>query len=184
MINTCVVILFMNLAQTPVEADIKMIERGESRNDYRDGYDDGSSYGEQVGQELWRVLGCFGGGAGAFLGCLSISYTYPCFEPDYGDACHFFEPNEGGIDPYLYIAVSGCAGGMLTGGSIALMAARAGDTPGMLIGHSPEYTQGYIDGYRNITKRKKGEAALIGAVIGTCSSTAFMLLMVSGPLYD
>ncbi|OGC41875.1 hypothetical protein A2Y85_01855 [candidate division WOR-3 bacterium RBG_13_43_14] len=163
--------------------DIKKVERGEARNDYREGYNDGVIAGEQEGQQLWQVLGCIGGGAGAFLGCLSIGYTYPCFESTNEGSC-LFDPDEGGIDPYLYVTVSGCVGGMLTGGSIALMAGRAGDSPAMLIGHSPEYTQGYIDGFRNITKRKKGEAALIGAVIGTMSSTVFMLLMMSGTFYD
>jgi hypothetical protein len=175
-------IVFIPVGQITA-AQLKIIERGETRNEYREGYNDGVIAGGQEGQELWRVLGCFGAGAGAFLGCLSIGYTYPCFEPSNEHAC-LFDPDEGGIDPYLYITVSGCAGGMLTGGSIALMAGRVGDTPGMLIGRSPEYTQGYIDGFRNITKRKKGEAALIGAVIGTCSSTAFMLLMISGSFYD
>ncbi len=173
---TLCLLFFIPLYQV-IGSDTITTGRGETRNDYRDGYSDGYSAGEQEGQQLWQALGCFGASAGSFLGCLSFGITFPCFEPNTGDGCLYGWEGEG-INPYLYITLSGCAGGMLTGGSIALMAGRTGDSPTMLIGHSPEYTQGYIDGYRNITKRKKGEAALTGAVIGTVATTSLMLLWV------
>lgn len=84
---------------------------------------------------------------------------------------------------------AGCGGGLLggcLGGGIALFLA-SGDPPGLIPEGPSEFRIGYVEGYKDATKSKKRQNALIGGLAGTAISVvAFVLLLqtVEWPGWD
>jgi len=72
----------------------------------------------------------------------------------------------------------GFLGGCIGGGIVWLIA--SGDTPPYIPEGPGEYERGYIDGYKQSTKSKKQQNALIGGLIGTAAAVTIVLLATSG----
>ena len=72
----------------------------------------------------------------------------------------------------------GCLAGCVGGGILWLMAG-SGDSPVYIPEGPNEYRLGYIEGYKDATKSKKQQSALIGGLIGTAIFTAFAIILVT-----
>ncbi|HIE05318.1 MAG TPA: hypothetical protein EYP58_00810 [bacterium (Candidatus Stahlbacteria)] len=77
---------------------------------------------------------------------------------------------------------SGFLFGCLGGGIATVIGYSSGDTPVTIPKGDDEYSKGFVEGYRDATKSKKGSSALVGGIIGTLSAAAiiFIILVSTG----
>jgi len=77
---------------------------------------------------------------------------------------------------------SGCASmplGIFGGGIITLISYNSPDQPTIMPSGSSYYRKGFLDGYQNKTKSKKGHAAVVGCVAGFLVNAAALVLIFS-----
>jgi hypothetical protein len=77
---------------------------------------------------------------------------------------------------------SGCASmplGILGGGIVTIASFNSPDQPSMIPSGTSYYKKGYLEGFQNKSKSKKGHAALTGCIAGFLINAAALALIFS-----
>jgi hypothetical protein len=83
------------------------------------------------------------------------------------------------VDQNRWLA-GGCGGGLLggcLGGGIVFLLA-SGDSPGLIPEGPHEFQVGYVEGYKDATKSKKQQNALLGGIAGTVISVVALAVLL------
>jgi len=97
---------------------------------------------------------------------------------DYNDGYAEGQVDGEHIDQKSWMAY-GCGGGFLLGclgGGGVWLLAGSGDNPKVIPEGPGEFRRGYIDGYKDATKSKKQQNALIGGLVGTAVAVVIIVL--------
>lgn len=165
-------LIFFLIILQPLNAQTNFDNMTDTK-EYKRGYADGTDRTSKVSQLDLRIYGCCGGMSAASLAGGLMTYFLvksENFDADAHEDCLFAVP------------VATIGAGIAAGSIISLIAVKQGDISGDLMGKSDAYTRGYMDAYKEATKKHKKiitKSAGLGTSIACVGVANFLLVVLT-----